>query len=472
MKDIRRVPTILRRCNNVTINKNSQHAQIDGDYTESLYKKVEANSFNENLSNVTKGFYETEFSNMFENFPAATVADIQIDRSKILEPQIGSMKIKDTQELEIKKYDVNLCPDKSNERNEFWQFDNFSEPTTLHNTNRYIEKFTQQHEVTPHVMDHHFHSNNNRLVNHLQSRSFSNLNVKPAKQFFQQANSQNDPCRHVRDTYDIRQELITKNTHDQSKNIFVDNVESRTMPMTLNHSQNTRTNKKPELFMCEEMIGKTNIEYIKERTNQNTRNCNQKYIYFDPSNCSHNCNVSHAYRSHEDTALRMAEPKISCDAKDCNSGMDNCVTLLNGVQNVQSLPLEYKRDSYTYPKVVNGHHRAMLLQDVTQPMKYLAVKNGPNIQKIPVYVNGDNVEITENVPLKVVTLMNADSQTNSFPQAITATQLIPLQTSTLRFNDVMYNRSNQPFAKHVNPVNAILFNSGLQPDTSWYSSDL
>lgn len=469
IKDIRRVPTILRRCNNITINKNSQHAQINRDCTD-LYKKSEINLFNKSLNNsVTKECYKTEFSNMFEDFVASTVVDVSTDRSKILESHIGSMKLKDSQESKIEKYDINLCPNKLNEKNEFWQFDNFSEPTMLHNTNAPIEKLTQQHQVASHIKDHHFYSNNNHPINHLQSTSFSNLSIKPVKQFFQRTNSQNDPCRYMCNTHDTLQELTTKNTHNQSQNIFLDSVESRTMPTTtLNHPQNNRINKKPELFTCEEMIDKTNIEYIKEHTNQNMRNRNQRYICFDSCNCSRNCDVSHAYHSRQDTVLTMAEPEILCSAKDYNSSMDNCVNLLNGMQNVQSLPLKYKHVSYTYPKVVNSHHRAMLLQDVTQPIKYLAVKNGPNIQKIPVYMNADNVEITENVPLKLMTLMNTNNKTNSFPRAITTTQVMPLQTSTYRFNDLMCNESNHPFAKHENSVNAILFDSNLQPNVSRY----
>lgn len=458
VKNVKRVPTILRRCNNIAINKRNHSVQINSDYAEGLYKKCETNLFNRIPSNgIEKELYETAFSNVLKNLPTSSKMNAIFDQTKILEPQIELMKIKDSQESQVEQFDINMHPKEHNKRNKFCQHDDSLYPRNFkapYNRNAYIEKLPQQEPISPDMRKNFFHSNNYRSINHLQGARFSNSSVELAKQFPQQTKL------HVCETN--KQKLFRKNTRDQNQNIIFNNVNDRAIPMPiLNFPQNNQTEKR-SIESCQEMFGKTDVECAKNQINQNACHCNEQYIYLDTANCRKYKEQAHYI--HKETA----QPESLCDTRGYNNSTDNCVS--STMQNVPLLSLKQKNNLYTYSKAIDDQHRAVLLQNVTQPVKYLAVKNGSDIQRIPVYINDRNVRIAENVPLKVIALMDPSTQTKAFPQEI-ATQIMPLQTDDLHFNDFATRKiSNQSFVKRLDS-DTVLFNPDSQSNI-WYTSNL
>lgn len=459
VKNVKRVPTILRRCNNIAINKPNHSVHINGNYAEDLCKKNETNLFNRIPSNdIEKELYETAFPNVYKNLPTSSTMNAIFDQTKILEPQIELMKIKDSQESQVEQFDINMRLKEHNERNRFCRHDDSLYPRNFeasYNTNTYTEKLPQQEQISPDIRKHFFRSNNYRSINHLQDTRFSNSHVELAKQFPQQTKL------HMCETN--KQKLFRKNICDQNQNIVFNNVNDRAMPMPiLNFPQNIQTEKR-SIESCQEMFGKTDVECAKNQINQNACHCNEQYIYFDSANCPRKYKEQ-AHYIHKETA----QPESLCDTRGYNNSTDNCINLSSTMRNVPLLSLKQKNNLYTYPKAIDD--RAVLLQNVTQPIKYLAVKNGSDIQRIPVYINDRNVRIAENVPLKVIALMDQSTQTKAFPQEI-ATQIIPLQTDDLHFNNFATRKiSDQAFVKRLDS-DTILFNPDSQSNI-WYTSNL
>lgn len=482
-RNVKRIPTILRRCNNVTV-KNNRPVQTNGD-TEGLRRRSEINLFNGNPSNgIAKIFYETEFSNVCRNFPTAGAANVEFDRSKILvEPQIESMRIRDAQESQVENCEVNVYANDLN--GEFRQFDS----PALHNTNAYIERHARQQQVALNARKRLPRSNNNCPVDHSRDASFSNFNVEPARQPpARQTRSQNDPCSHVCEISGARpqQRLLARCTRDQNQNIFYESIaEGRAMP-ALNFPREIRVDDEcGGASTCEEMFDKAvlDVECAKDRANRNACRCDERYVYLDFADCPRKCDVvpKARVRVREETPSRtvVTVPEIACDANDDYNGG---ASLLNGARNVQLLSLTRKHNPYACPKtsVGDAQPRALLLQNVAQPIKYLAVKNGTTIRKIPIYVKEGSVGITSRsaaIPLKVVALMDAKAgATNGSSQEV-ATRVIPLRTTTggaLRQLDDLAARekSDQPFAKRLDTVNAVLIDPDLQSSGIWYPSSL
>lgn len=452
MKNVKRVPTILRRYSN-TVDKSDHSIQITDNYAEGLYKKSETNLFRNPNNSIDKELYKpVVLSNELKNRSSNTINMI-FDQTKILEPEIGSMKIKDSQESQIEQFDINMHPKKQNEKNRFYRYDGSLYPRTSetsYNTNVYSENLPQQDQVSPDMRKHLFHSNNYRPINHLQGVNFSNSDLEPTKEFPQRTKL------HICETN--KEPLIRKNTCNQ--NIHFSNVNDRAIPMP-NFSQNIPIEKR-STESCRKLFDKTDVECAKKQINQSTCHCNEQYIYFDSANCPRKSKEQAHYLK------ETSQPESLCDTRGCNDNIDNCINLPNTMRNVPLLSLKQK-NLYAYPKAIDDQHETMLLQNVTQPVKYLAVKSGSDIQRIPVYINDRNVRIAEDIPLKVIALIDPSSQTKAFPREI-ATQAIPLETDNL--HDFATRKvSEQSFVKHLNSVNAILFKPDSQSNI-WYASNL
>ncbi|KYQ52638.1 hypothetical protein ALC60_08247 [Trachymyrmex zeteki] len=452
VKNVKRVPTILRRCIDGPINKPNHSIQINGD-VEGLHKKYETNLFNRS-NRIEKELCETIFPNSFKSLPTPSIINAMVDQTKILEPQIGSMKIKDSQESQVEQFNVNMHPKEYNERNEFHRYGNSLYPRPFEvscNTN--AEKLLEQEQISD-IRKPFYRSNNYHPINYLQSVSSSNSNVEPTKQFPQQTKL------HVCEAN--KQELYRKNIRDQNQNILFNNVNDRAIPPILNITQNVQAEKKSTESCRENRFGKTDVKYTKNQINENACHCNEQYVYFDSANCPRKYKEQ-AHHFHKETA----QPESSRDTRGYNNSVDNCINLSSSTQNVPLLTLR-QNDLYMYPKAIDDQHRAVLLQNVTQPVKYLAVENGSNIQKIPVYINDRSVRVTENVPLKVIAVMDPSIQTKAFPQEI-ATKVVSLQTDNLHFNNFATRKiSDQSYVKHLDSVNAILLNPDSQSNM-WYA---
>ncbi|XP_077279618.1 uncharacterized protein LOC143907022 [Temnothorax americanus] len=454
VKNVKRVPTILRRYSNITNNKLDYSVQITGDDVEGLHKKCETNLFNRNPSNsIENESYEITSPSVLKNLTSSTTNAI-FDQTKILEPQIGSMKIKDSQESQVEQFDINMYPKEHNERNGSYRHDGSFYPRTLEtsrNTNVYSEKLPQQERISPDIRKHCFHSNNYRPTNYLQGASSSNSNIESTKEFPQRTKL------HVYESN--KQPLFRENTRNQTRNILFNNV---TIPTPiLNLSQDIQTEKRST---CRNMFDKTDIERAKNQVNQNACHCNEQYVYFDSANCPRK-EQAHYFKE-------TTQPESLCDTRGYNNNIDNYVNLSSIMRNVPLVSLKQNNNLHAVPKAIDNQHRAMLLQNVTQPVKYLAVKSGSEMQRIPVYINDRNVKVAENIPLKVIAVMDPSAQTKAFPQEI-ATQVIPLQTDSLQFRDFATRdiSDHQSFVKRFDSVNAILFNPDSQSNI-WYASNL
>ncbi|KYN04596.1 hypothetical protein ALC62_04587 [Cyphomyrmex costatus] len=446
VKNVKRVPTILRRCIDIPINKSNHVVQINGD-VEGLSKKYETNLFNRS-NGIEKELCKTALPNSFKNLSTPRIVNAMIDQTKILEPQIGSMKIKDSQESQVEQFNINMHPKEYNERNECYRYNDSLYPRSFKvscNTNACAEKLLQE-QISSDIRKHH-HSSNYHSINYLRNASLSNSNVEPTKQFPEQTKL------HVYEAN--KQELYRKNIRDQNQNILFNNISDRVIP-SINIAQNIQAEKRSIESCQENRFGKTDLKYTKNQINENACHCNEQYIYFDSANCPRKYKEQ-AHQFHKE----IAQPESLYDTRGYNNSVDNCVNLSNSTQNVPLLTLRQKDDLYMYPKAIDDQHRAVLLQNVTQPVKYLAVDNGSNIQKIPVYINDRSVRVAENVPLKVIAVMDPSIQTKAFPQEI-ATKVVSLQTDNLHFNNFVTRKINdQSYVKHLDSVNAILLNSDL-----------
>lgn len=452
VKNVKRVPTILRRYSNITNNKPNHSIQITDTYAEDLYKKSETNLFNRNpSSSIDKELYETAFPNGLKNPSTSNTISTIFDETKILEPQIGSMKIKDSQESQVEQFDINIHPKEHNEKNRLYRYNDSSYPRTFetsYNANASSENLQQQEPISPDMKKLLFHSNN-YPINYLQGVNLSNSNVEPTKEFPRRTKV----C--ICETN--KQPVFKKNTRNQN-NLF-SNVNDRTI---LNFPQNIQVEER-STKSCQKLFDKTDVERAKNQINQNACHCNEQYIYFDSANCPRK------FKEQAHYFKETSQPESSRDTRGYNNSIDNCVNLSSTMQNVPLLSLKQMNNLYAYPKVIDDQHQAVLLQ--TQPVKYLAVKSGSDIQRIPVYINDRNVRVAENVPLKVIALMDPSTQTKAFPQEI-ATQVIPLQTDSLHLNDFTTRKmSDQSFVKHLDSVNAILFKPDSQSNI-WYASNL
>ncbi|XP_011166997.1 uncharacterized protein LOC105200895 isoform X2 [Solenopsis invicta] len=467
IKNIKRAPTILRRYNNVIINKPGDSVQINYDYAKGLHEK--SNLLNRNSSNsMEKELYETSFpTDVLTNLPTSNTMNATLQQTKILEPQIDSMKIKDSQDSQVEQYHINMRS-KEHRRNGFCRCDDSLYPRTVeasYDTSTSAEKLPQQEQISLGMRKHTFHSDNYHPSNYLQGVNFSNSNVEPTKQFLHQTKLHACEIK--------KQEFLRKNTRDRNQNILLNN--DRTVPTTIftevNFCQDNQTEKRFTESFRENprLYDKTDVECAKNQINQNAYHCNEQYIYYDPANCPRKYKEQAHYFHKE-----IAQPENLCDTRaNYNNSTDNFVNLSSTTRNVPLvLSLKQKNNLHTYSNAIDEQHRAVLVQNVTQPVKYLAVENDSNIQRIPVYINDDkSVKIVENVPLKVIALMNSNTQTNAFPQE-SARQVVPLQTDGLHLNDFTTRKiSDQSFVKRLNPVEAILLNPDSQSNI-WYASNL
>ncbi|XP_011871156.1 PREDICTED: uncharacterized protein LOC105563828 [Vollenhovia emeryi] len=414
-KNVKRVPTILRRYNYVTSKKPNHSVQIIDDCAEGLCKKCESN-FHRNPSDSIEKEYETVFPNVSENLPTSSTMNAIFDQ-QIQEPQIGTMRIKDSQESQVEHFDINMYPREHNEKNVFYRYNSSLYPRTYeasHDTNAYSGTLPQRDQVSPVLKRYNFHSNN-RSINYLQGAS-SNFNVEPTKEFPRQTKL------HALETN--KQLLFRKNTRSQNQNIF--NSANDRVPTSIDFPQNIQIEEKS----CLEIFDKRDAERTSYQINQNADHFNEQYIYCDSAN------YPRKYKGQAHYCKETAQPENLRDSRGYNNSVDDYVHLSNTMRDVPSLPPKQKNNLHVYPKAIDDQYRTVLLQNVTQPVKYLAVKNGSEIQRIPVYISDKSARVAENGPLKLVALMDPGTQTEA--QEI-ATRAVPLQMDSLQFNDLAKN---------------------------------
>ncbi|KAL0104313.1 hypothetical protein PUN28_017206 [Cardiocondyla obscurior] len=466
VKNVKRIPTILRRYGNVIDNKSNHSAQITDNYKNKLYTEYETNLLNTNLNNsFKKKLFETSVPNVLKNLPPTST--MIFNQSKILGPQIETMQIKDSQESQVDEFDVNIHSKERNGRNKTYRYDSSctcaQKVEVTYNTNAYSEKLPQREQISPIIKTRGLHSNNCRQTNLFQDINFSNSNVEPTKEYPQRTKL------HVCET--DKRLFYRKDTRHQNQSIpFANDGQTIPTPM-LNHRQNIQADQKPK-GPCQKshnlhLFDKTDVKCAENKIKQDEcHHCNEQYLYFDSANCSRR------YKEQAHYFKEISQPQRLCNTRSYNNDIDNCVNLPSNVQNVSVLPLQQQNNLYAYPQTIDNQHRAVLMQSVTQPVKYLAVKNGSNIQRVPVYINDKNVRVVQNVPLNVITLMDQSTQAKTFPQEI-ATQMVPLETNNnLQFNDFATCKVNdQTVVKGLNSVNAILLQSDSESKI-WYASNL
>ncbi|XP_050446692.1 uncharacterized protein MAL13P1.304-like [Cataglyphis hispanica] len=345
-------------------------------------------------NDITKESYEMQFPNASENFPTPSIINAQFmnfhDRTKMFESQKRSMEIKDSQESLVEKFDINMHPNKLNGRNKSCQFDDSLQTLEVsYNTNAYIERLARKQEDLPKVKEHLFHSHNYNAINYLRGANPCNFNVKPSKTLSQQTKL------HTCERNDSKQEFLQKNPHNRNQNVLLNNINARAISSTLNF-QNIQTDKRFGESTCKEIFSKADVECARNRVNLS--HCNEQYL--DTTRCQHNFSTHHFDKRALQT---MVQPRILHEDHNCNR--DNCINSSNDVP----LLLLQKHNAYTYPKVIDDQHCSVMLQNIAQPIKYLALNNNSDIQRIPVYINEKNV--IENVPLKVITLVKPNAQT-------------------------------------------------------------
>lgn len=147
----------------------------------------------------------------------------------------------------------------------------------------------------------------------------------------------------------------------------------------------------PPLFYCSQNTGSSNLNIKpakqKHCANQNTCRNEEGHIYFNCSNCSHQCNISQAY--HQDyakTARRTIASGCSYFPIHYNRVASNYINPTNNAAHTRVLPFMPNYDSYTYLQQVNDQQRMIYSQNCNQPVKYFALDNGVNVHKIPLYV--------------------------------------------------------------------------------------
>lgn len=352
---------------------------------------------------ITKESCEIQFPNASENFPMPSIINAEFvnfhDGTKVFKPQIESMNMKDTQEelMNIKdsqeslieKFDINMYSNYKNKldgRNRLCQFDDSLQTfETSYNTNAYTERLArEQEQVLSKAKKQLFHSHDYTI--NLRDTNPCNFNIKSMKLPSQQTKL------HIYN--DAKQELLEKSLHNRNKNILFNSLNAKPIPSsTFNFSQNIQTNKRLRESTCREIFNKTDVECAKNQINLN--HCNEQYIYLDSARCRHNVSQEHFHKG-------AVQPGILHG--DRNSSMDNCINLST---DVPLLLVEPKRNStHTYLKMIDDQHRSV--QNITQPIKYIAVNNNSDIQRIPIYISDKNIE---DVPLEVITLVKPNAQT-------------------------------------------------------------
>lgn len=358
---------------------------------------------------ITKESYETQFPNAFEDFPTPTIINSQFvnfhDGTKMFKSQIepmnmedsqeSLMNVKESQESLIQKFDKNIHSSKLDGRNRLCRFhDSLQTFEPSYNTNAYTEARERKSDLSK-IKKKLFHSHNYH-ANNLRDANPCNFNIKSTNPLpSQQAKlhiCENNMCEN-----NAKQELLEKSLHNRNKNILFN---TKTIPSSaLNFSQNIQTDKRFRESTRKEIFNKADVECAKNQINLN--NCNKRYIYLDSTRCQHNALQERHF--HKGIMQTIAQPRILHE--DCDNRMDNCINLST---DVSLLLIEPKKNSaYTYPKILDDQHRSV--QNITQPIKYMAVNNNSDIQRIPVYISDNN--ITQDVPLEVLTVVKPNAQT-------------------------------------------------------------
>lgn len=350
-------------------------------------------------NDITKESYEIQFPNASRNFLTPSIINSKFfhDGTKMFKPRIESMNmedsqeslmnIKESQESLIEKFDINMHSNKLNGRNRLCRFDDSLQTfETLYNTNAYTTERTRGREqVLSKVKNQLFHSHNYHA-------NPCNFNIKSTKLPSQQAKL------HICENNDAKQELLEKSLHNRNKNILFNSFNAKAIPSSLSFSQNIQPDQRFRESTCKEIFDK-DVECAKNQINLN--HCNEQYIYLDSTRCQHN--VSQEHHFHKGAVQTIMQPRILHEDRD--NRMDNCINLST---DVSLLLVEPKKNSaYTYPKMIDDQHHSV--QNITQPIKYVAVNNNSDIQRIPIYISDNN--IIEDVPLEVITLVKPNAQT-------------------------------------------------------------
>ncbi|EFN70577.1 hypothetical protein EAG_00651 [Camponotus floridanus] len=354
-------------------------------------------------NDITKESYEAQFPNGAKNFPTPSIINSQFfhDGTKMFKPRIESMNmedsqeslmnIKESQESLIEKFDLNMHSNKLTGRNRVCRFDDSLQTfETLYNTNAYTERTRGREQVLSKVKNQLFHSHNYHAIN-LRDANSCNFNIKSTKLPAQQAKL------HICENNDAKQELLEKSLHNRNKNILFN---AKAIPSsTLNFSQIIQPDQRFRESTCKEIFNKADVECAKNQIDLN--HCNEQYIYLDSTRCQHNASQEHHF--HKGAVQTIVQPRILHEDRD--NKMDNCINLST---DVSLLLVEPKKNSaYTYPKMIDDQHHSV--QNITQPIKYVAVNNNSDIQRIPIYISDNSIR--ENVPLEIITLVKPNAQT-------------------------------------------------------------
>lgn len=307
------------------------------------------------------------------------------DRIETSEPQIESMELKDSedsQESLINRFTTNMRPNKYklNGRN---KFDNLQTFEASYNTDSYTERLIRE-QTMPLKKRLLHHLRNNR--DHSGCSSNNNNSVQSTKLLPQQ------PKLYTSKNDDGRQEFLENDI--RNVDVIFNNSKAMSHPsLTLKLNKRLR---EPRYEKIHQIVDKADVEYAMNQANSCLRD--KRYIYLDSTD-QQKYNFSQARHFYEGAA----QPGI-LQIEDHNR--DNYVNLSDDLQSMPNT-LYLERKYVTHPKMHDD--RAVLLQDVTQPVKYFAANINSNIQRMPVYRNDDG-SIIKSIPVKVITRAKSNAQ--------------------------------------------------------------
>ncbi|XP_029170502.1 variant-silencing SET domain-containing protein-like isoform X3 [Nylanderia fulva] len=349
----------------------------------STYKVNKISKYNENLfkfpSRKDVSQREDTYLAHSSNFPTPSIINKQFvnthDRVESFKPQIESIELEDSQESLVNQFDINMHPNKLNGRNKLYPFHNLQTLETSLDTNLFMEQLKQE-RVKP--LKKRFY------LDPSTSDNFNVQSIQSLPQRTRQYTCEND---------DRKQELFKKTIRNPYQNILFNNSRAINHPSsTLNLSQ-TGARRRESTY--EEIFNKPDMECSRNQTN--SYYCHNQPIHFDSVKYQHKCHVSQARPFHEG-ALQSGILQV----EDYNSHINNYINLSNNVQGIPSSLLQQQHA--TYLNVHDDQHCAA--QNITQPVKYFAVSNNSNIQRIPIYISDKS--IIENAP--VVPLVKSNVQ--------------------------------------------------------------
>ncbi|XP_076235704.1 uncharacterized protein LOC143180063 [Calliopsis andreniformis] len=166
--------------------------------------------------------------------------------------------------------------------------------------------------------------------------------------------------------------------------------------------------------------------------------------------------------SSDNRPTKMKNPRIQQNRRCCEEDISN-VGILKGVQNLQLLPVEEREPQvrFTNSQCIGN---TVVLEE--QPIKYLAVENDSQAQRIPIYVQDnrhvatvDNVEvINPNVNYHVVSCPKESDQKIILVPAREQNNVVYLKQQDLKHSNISYE-------KCPHPKKVVLYRQGCSSNT-------